>query len=267
MSETPLVLRDAAFGYGERRVVSGVSLEVHQGDVIAILGPNGSGKSTIIRGVLGLADHLGGEVTVLGTPLRRLTSRAAIGYVPQHHSLSSSVAATVHEIVASGRLPLRRWWQRETAEDRRIVDAAIETVGLGDRAREEVSHLSGGQQRRVLIARALATQPEILIMDEPTAGVDQVSQVVLAGVLGELAAAGTTMLIVTHELDALHDIVSRVLCVSDGAIDFAGTCGQYDAHLAAHPIGSHHHHEHTPPAATAPLTGEPLDAAATRRQS
>ena len=266
MSETPLVLRNASFGYGERRVVSGVTLEVRQGDVIAILGPNGSGKSTIIRGVLGLADHLGGEVTVLGTTLSRLKNRAAIGYVPQHHSLSGSVAATVAEIVASGRLPRRRWWQPETTEDRRIVADALETVGLGDRAGEEVSHLSGGQQRRALIARALATQPRILIMDEPTAGVDQANQVVLAGVLGRLAEAGTTMLIVTHELDALHDIVSRVLCVSEGRIDFTGTCAQYDAHIAAHPVGSSHHHEETPAAGSTPLPSGPFDTAATRSQ-
>lgn len=268
MTKTPLVLRNAAFGYGERRVVSGVTLAVRQGDVIAILGPNGSGKSTIIRGVLGLADHLGGDVEVLGTALSRLKNRAAIGYVPQHHSLSSSVAATVREIVASGRLSRRSWWQPETAQDRRIVDEAIGTVGLADRAGEEVSHLSGGQQRRVLIARALATEPQILIMDEPTAGVDQANQVVLAEVLGRLAEAGTTMLIVTHELDALHDIVTRVLCVSNGRIDFTGTCAQYDAHLAAHPIGSsHHHHEETPSATTAPLSSRPIDTAATRGQS
>jgi len=266
MTASPLVLRDADFGYGEQRVVSGVTLEVQKGDIVAILGPNGSGKSTIIRGILGLADHLGGDVELLGTPLHRLRSRAAIGYVPQHHSLSSSVAATVREVVASGRLARRRWWQPETARDREIVEQALEVVRLSHRADEEVSHLSGGQQRRVLIARALATQPDILIMDEPTAGVDQASQVVLAKVLGRLAQAGTTMLIVTHELDALHDIVTRVLCVNNGRIDFTGSCAQYDLHLATHPTGSsHHHHDEAEAPVTTPLSSEPLDTAATRQ--
>lgn len=240
---SPLVLRDAAFGYADHLVVAGVTLTVNPGDVVAILGPNGSGKSTIVRGVLGLADHLGGSVEVLGTPLGALTDRTAIGYVPQHHSLSTSVAATVEEVVACGRLPHRRWWQRATTQDRRIVAEAIATVGLADRAGAEVSELSGGQQRRVLIARALAAQPQILIMDEPTAGVDAANQEVLAEVLGRLAAAGTTMLVVTHELDALREIVTHVVCVSAGHVDFEGTSAQYLAHMAAHATGSAHHPE------------------------
>ena len=243
MGTLPLVLREAAFGYADLRVVSGVTLTVAPGDVVAVLGPNGSGKSTIVRGVLGLADHLGGSVEVLGTPLAELSDRTALGYVPQHHSLSTSVAATVEEVVSCGRLPHRHWWQRTTSEDRRIVADAIETVGLADRAGAEVSHLSGGQQRRVLIARALAAQPQILIMDEPTAGVDAANQEVLADVLGRLAAAGTTMLVVTHELDALRDIVTHVVCMSSGHVDFEGTSADYVAHMAAHATGSAHHPE------------------------
>jgi zinc transport system ATP-binding protein len=265
MTDPPLVLRNAAFGYAERPVVAGVSLTVGAGDVVALLGPNGSGKSTIVRGVLGLADHLDGEVELLGTPLADLSDRTAIGYVPQHHSLSTSVSATVREVVACGRLPHRPWWRRADATDRRLVDEAIETVGLADRAREEVSHLSGGQQRRVLIARALAAQPSILLMDEPTAGVDTANQRILAAVLGRLASAGTTMLIVTHELDAVRDIVSRVVCVSSGHIDFDGTSAEYAVHTAAHALGSDHHHTYDDlrVPATPPGSG-PLDPPAAR---
>ncbi|KAB7744726.1 ATP-binding cassette domain-containing protein [Nostocoides sp. F2B08] len=266
MTPSTLVLRDAAFGYADRRVVAGVSLTVEPGDVVALLGPNGSGKSTIVRGVLGLAEHLGGEVEVLGTPLAQLSDRTSIGYVPQHHSLSTSVSATVREVVACGRLPHRPWWRRAGAEDRRLVDEAIETVGLTDRAREEVSHLSGGQQRRVLIARALAAQPSVLLMDEPTAGVDTANQHILADVLGRLAATGTTMLIVTHELDAVRDIVSRVVCVSAGHIDFDGTSAEYALHTSAHAIGSDHHHidEDVVRVPSTPPGSGPLDSATTR---
>ena len=266
MTASPLVLRDAAFGYADRRVVAGVSLTVEPGDVVALLGPNGSGKSTIVRGVLGLAEHLGGTVEVLGTPLAELSDRTAIGYVPQHHSLSTSVSATVREVVACGRLPHRPWWRRAGAVDRRLVDQAIETVGLADRAREEVSHLSGGQQRRVLIARALAAQPSVLLMDEPTAGVDTANQHILADVLGRLAETGTTMLIVTHELDAVRDIVSRVVCVSAGHIDFDGTSAEYALHMAAHAVGSDHHHfgEDVVRALPTPPGSGPLDTATPR---
>lgn len=268
MAQSPLVLHDAAFGYADRRVVAGVTLTVRPGDVVAVLGPNGSGKSTIVRGILGLADHLGGSVEVFGTPLAELSDRRSLGYVPQHHSLSTAVAATVEEVVACGRLPLRRWWQRATATDRRIVAEAIETVGLADRARAEVSQLSGGQQRRVLIARALAAQPQILIMDEPTAGVDAANQHVLAEVLGRLASAGTTMIVVTHELDALHDLVTRVVCLSAGHVDFDGTSAQYEAHIAAHATGSAHHPELSGAAAAARALGPgPLDPAPARTSS
>lgn len=265
MTAPPLHLHDAAFGYGDRRIVAGVDLTVNEGDVVAILGPNASGKSTIIRGILGLADHQGGHVEVFGTAIADLSDKTALGYVPQHHSLSTSVAATVREVVATGRLVRRRWWQRTSAEDRRIVDEAIDLVGLSDRAKEEVSHLSGGQQRRVLIARALAAQPRILLMDEPTAGVDAANQQLLAEVIGRLAAAGTTMVVVTHELDAIQHVVSRVVCVSSGHIDFDGTSEEYAAHVAAHAIGtSHHHHDDGAPLPAALRPG-PLEGTATRR--
>ncbi|HSO64085.1 MAG TPA: metal ABC transporter ATP-binding protein [Ornithinibacter sp.] len=240
----PLIeLRSASFGYAERKVVSEVDLAVHPGEVVALLGPNGSGKSTLVRGVLGLVDRQGGEVRLLGTPLERFVEHTRLGYVPQRHSLSASVRATVTEIVAVGRLPHRPWWRPAGPADRAAVTAAIEDVGLADRAHEEVASLSGGQQRRVLIARALAGSPDLLLMDEPTAGVDHASQVGLADVLGRLAARGTSMLIVTHELDALEDLVTHIVCMESGHVDFDGTTAAYAAHLASHATGSAHHHD------------------------
>jgi len=240
----PIVeLRSASFGYGDRRVVSEVDLAVHPGEVVALLGPNGSGKSTLVRGTLGLTDRQGGEVRLLGTPIERFREHTRLGYVPQRHSLSASVRATVSEIVAVGRLPHRAWWRPATAADHAAVAAAIEDVGLSDRADEEVAALSGGQQRRVLIARALAAEPDLLLMDEPTAGVDQGSQLALADVLRRLAARGTSMLVVTHELDALEDVVTRIVCMEAGHLDFDGTTTAYADHLAAHAAGSAHHHD------------------------
>lgn len=270
---TPLVeLRSAAFGYADRTVVSGVDLTIRSGEVVALLGPNGSGKSTLVRGLLGLTEQQGGDVRLLGTPRDRFRDHPKIGYVPQRHSLSAAVRATVTEIVAVGRLAHRPWWKPATRSDRDIVAGAIEAVGLGDRAGEEVASLSGGQQRRALIARALAGRPELLVMDEPTAGVDHASQLALAQVLRRLAADGTSMLVVTHELDALHDVVTRIVCMDAGHVDFDGTPAAYDAHLAAHGTGSGHHHEHdhddhgphggSAPAVRRVLGGGPLDPSA-----
>lgn len=257
-----LVLADAAFGYGERPVVSGVDLSIRPGEVVALLGPNGSGKSTLVKGILGLNDHLGGTVELFGTPASHFDQRYRIGYVPQRHSLSTSVRSTVREVVAIGRLPHRRWWRPSSPVDAAVVDRALELVGLADRAREDVSTLSGGQQRRVLIARALSAEPEVLVMDEPTAGVDAASQRVLAQVLARLAARGTTMLIVTHELGPLLGIVTRVVCTRAGRVDFDGTLTAY-RRSHGHPGEPGHHHDDEPDPGDGrspdAITGGPFD--------
>ena len=140
----PLIrLHGASFGYTDRLVVSGVDLELHQGEVVALLGPNGSGKSTLVRGILGLTAQHGGDIELFGTARERFSEHTRIGYVPQRHSLSASVRATVTEIVEVGRLPHRPWWKPASREDRAIVRAAIADVGLADRAHEEVAALSG----------------------------------------------------------------------------------------------------------------------------
>jgi zinc transport system ATP-binding protein len=226
------VLDRATFGYQGRPVVSDVDLSVDRGEVLAVLGPNGSGKTTLVKGLLGLSEHLSGEVTVLGTPLDRLHDRTRIGYVPQRHTLVGGVRATVTEVVATGLLARRPWWRRAGRPEREAVHHALETVGLADRARFDVETLSGGQQRRVLIARALVARPEVLVMDEPTAGVDRTSQGVLAGVLQRLGDAGTTMLVVTHELAALRGVVDRIVEIDMGHLTFDGTPDGYAVHQA-----------------------------------
>jgi zinc transport system ATP-binding protein len=245
---TPVIdLHGASFGYADGAVVHAIDLRVDPGEVVAIVGPNGSGKSTLVRGLLGLTAHLGGEARIFGTLLAEFEDQTRLGYVPQRHSLSASIRATAREIVAIGRLPLRPWWRRPSPGDRRIVEDSLRLVGLVDRSDTEVSTLSGGQQRRVLIARALAGNPEALVMDEPTAGVDQANQVALADVLAALAARGVTLLIVTHELEALEDVITRVVCVRDGHVCFDGTPMAWAVHETAHAHGHGHHHDSADP--------------------
>lgn len=243
-STDPVIdLKHASFGYGDRAVLHDADLVVRPGETLAVVGPNGSGKSTLIKGILGLNDHVSGSVTLFGVPSTDLRDRARLGYVPQRHTLSASVRATAEEIVSTGRLPRLGWLGRLRATDRQIVARSLELVGLADRAATEVSTLSGGQQRRVLIARALAGQPDVLIMDEPTAGVDAASQHVLADVLERLVARGVTMVIVTHELGALERLLSRIIVVDGGRIRFNGTPQEYAAARARvhHEHDSHHH--------------------------
>jgi len=243
--DAPIVqLTNASFGYADRRVVQDASLAVWPGEVVAVLGPNGSGKSTLVRGLLGLTDQLGGRVRLFGQDRGDFEDHARLGYVPQRHTLSASVRATVAEIVAVGRLPHHRWWRPvvRSARDADTIAQALEVVGLSDRFDADVSTLSGGQQRRVLIARALASQPDVLLMDEPTAGVDAANQEVLAEVLARLAARGTTMIIVTHELEALADVVSRILVVRAGRLAFDGTPIEFASRTGElEPHDGHHH--------------------------
>ncbi|MHB8185360.1 MAG: metal ABC transporter ATP-binding protein [Dermatophilaceae bacterium] len=232
-SQAIVSLRSASFGYADRAVVSEVTLDIHAGEVVAILGPNGSGKSTLVKGLLGLNNHLSGQVALFGTPIDRFHDHARLGYVPQRHTLSASVRATVAEIVAIGRLPHQGWLGRANHEDRRIIQESLAVVGLDDRACVDVSTLSGGQQRRVLIARALAAQPDVLIMDEPTAGVDLASQEILSQVLARLASRGATMLVVTHELQALSRVLTRIIEVSQGRVTFDGAPADHERSQAS----------------------------------
>jgi zinc transport system ATP-binding protein len=225
-------------GYHDAAVVRDVDLLVRAGERVAVLGPNGSGKTTLVRGVLGLATLMGGRLELFGVPAERFSERARIGYVPQRLALGGSVPATVREVVSSGRLARRGWFGRATAADRAAVDDAIATVGLADRAGANVAELSGGQQRRVLIARALASEPDVLVMDEPTAGVDVASQEALAATLGLLADRGVTLVVVTHEVGALRDVVRRSVVLRDGRIAYDGPLL---APVAGHAVGDEHH--------------------------
>ncbi|MEV7424389.1 metal ABC transporter ATP-binding protein [Streptomyces sp. NPDC091212] len=214
-------LRGATATLGARPVLRGIDLTVRPGEVVALLGANGSGKSTAVRSVIGQVPLTSGEIALFGTPLRRFRDWARVGYVPQRTTAASGVPATVREVVSSGRLSRTRLGWPSKA-DRAAVQRAIELVGLADRAKDSVGALSGGQHQRVLIARALAAEPELLIMDEPMAGVDLASQEILAATLREQVAAGTTVLLVLHELGPLEPLIDRAVVLRDGCVTHDG---------------------------------------------
>jgi zinc transport system ATP-binding protein len=205
-----------------RPVLRAIDLSVSAGEVVAVLGANGSGKSTLVRALLGLAPLRSGSVALFGTPLERFRGWKRIGFVPQRVTATTGVPASVGEVVAAGRLAHRRPFQPMRRSDKEAVRRALEAVGLDDRARDRVSTLSGGQQQRVLIARALAGAPELLVLDEPTAGVDAVHQEALAGILGRLAEQGTTIVLVAHELGPLEPLVGRTVVMRDGRVAYDG---------------------------------------------
>jgi len=232
-----LRLRGAAIGHGPTRVVRDLDLEVRAGESVAVLGANGSGKTTLVKGLLGLADLQAGSVELFGQPLASFHDRWRIGYVPQRHTVGGPVPSSVREVVASGRLARRPWWRPATAADRAAVDDAIEVVGLDGQARRPVAELSGGQQRRVLVARALAADPEVLLMDEPTAGVDASQQRALARALRVLADRAVTMVVITHEVGPLAGVVRRAVVLEEGRC-------RYDGPLLTEMLPGGHEHVH-----------------------
>ncbi|MGW2555662.1 metal ABC transporter ATP-binding protein [Streptomyces sp. NPDC001635] len=217
MTEPLISLRGVRADLGSRPVLRGIDLAVHSGEVVALLGANGSGKSTIVRGIIGQVPPSAGEIELFGTPLRRFRDWRRIGYVPQRTTAAGGVPATVTEVVSSGRLSRTRFGVLRRA-DHEAVRRALDMVGLADRAKDSVDALSGGQHQRVLIARALASEPEVLIMDEPMAGVDLASQEVLARTLRDQVNSGATVLLVLHELGPLEPLIDRAVVLRDGCV-------------------------------------------------
>ena len=223
-------------------VIRGIDLHVHRGEAVALMGGNGSGKSTLIRSLIRLLPYERGDVRLFGTPLNSFRAWARIGYVPQR-SPTVLRAAKVREVVASGRLARRKPFAPLRANDRSAVSQALAAVGLADRATTEMTRLSGGQQQRVLIARALAGEPELLVLDEPTAGVDLESQRGLAESLAELVAAGASLLVVLHEVGPLRPVLDRAVVLHEGRVVSDGPVA---ASEDVRRVGRHEHDEQRP---------------------
>jgi zinc transport system ATP-binding protein len=241
---------DLTVELGGLPVLRGVGVTVRSGETVTLLGGNGSGKSTMVRALLGLVPHQRGSVRLFGTPLHRFTDWQRVGYVPQRSTAALS-NALVREVVAAGRLARRRPFVPPRGTDRHAVASALATVGMSDRAGDELRQLSGGQQQRVLIARALAGGPELLVLDEPTAGVDLEHQHVLADVLRDLVAGGVAVLVVLHEVGPLAALIDRAVVLREGRVVYDGELGT---------LGQSHHHSHHPdPDAGALRDGSLLD--------
>jgi zinc transport system ATP-binding protein len=208
-------LDDVTFGYRPgQRVLEDVSLRLNEGEFVAVAGPNGGGKTTLVRIVLGLERPASGTALLFGEPAHRFSRRRVLGYLAQRSELGGDAPATVREVVSAGRLaaggllgPMRR-------RDRELVAEAIERVGLQDVADAPLRTLSGGMQQRAFIAKALAGEPSLLVLDEPTTGVDAESQESLAALLDRLHSdLGVTVLYVSHEFGAVEQFVQRLVLV------------------------------------------------------
>ena len=253
-SPAPVELVGGAVAIDGRPILRGIDLTVPAGQFVALLGANGSGKSTLVRAITGLRPLAAGRLTLFGTPYADFDAWHRIGFVPQRSSASGGVPATVREVVSSGRITRRRLFRPMNAADRRAVEEAIEVVGLTERTHAGVSQLSGGQQQRVLIARALAGEPELLVLDEPTAGVDLVNQQALAGALAMLKSRGATIVLVAHELGPMEELIDRAVVMRDGRIAYDGP------RLSQEDAAHGHHHPRSGTHVHAPHVASPFDA-------
>ncbi len=207
-----LRLRDASLGYGGRPVLEHIDLELARGEFVALLGPNGAGKTTLLRGIVGLLPVLEGAIEY---DFDRATS--PLGYVPQREALDPTFPLTAFEVVLMGTYARLGPMRRAGRAERRRASDCLDLVGLGAIGGQRFASLSGGQTQRVLIARALATHPSLLILDEPTAGVDVEATAAIMKILTRLNVdEGLTVLMVTHQVRVLRGIASAVVWIQDG---------------------------------------------------
>lgn len=240
--------RGATVAFDGVTVLDGIDLRIDAGEFVALLGANGAGKTTLVKALLGLVPLAAGSVLLDGEPPER-DRDGAVALVPQRLPALGAVPMSVGEVVAAGRVGRRPRWPG--ASDRAAVAQALADVGLADRRRSRLDHLSGGQQRRVLIARALAGGARTLFLDEPTAGVDAASQQRLADLLERLSDAGATVVLVTHELGPLAPLVTRTVVLADGRIAYDGPTPPA-AYLHDHV----HHHDQPFRADASPLLSD-----------
>ncbi|WP_248910873.1 metal ABC transporter ATP-binding protein [Halocatena marina] len=213
-SDEPIIgLSGVDFGYTSTPVVEDVSLRINHGEYAAVVGPNGSGKSTLMKLMLGLLRPDDGIARLFGEPSHQFDDGSRIGYVAQHASASKEMPITVREVVKMGRFP-HVGFGRLSSEDWSIVDQALNTVGMTAFADRRVTQLSGGQRQRAFIARALASEADLLVLDEPTVGVDMESVGAFYDLLDSLNSNGITVLLIEHDLGAVTEHAERVICLN-----------------------------------------------------
>ncbi len=211
MSQPIIEIQNLSFAYNSQEVLKDVSLTVKQGEFLALIGPNGGGKTTLLRLILGLLDADKGTIRVFGHPPRKASHR--IGYVPQDVHINKNFPVTAMDVVLMGRRTSGKGRARHSKKDRGAAQNALEIVGMADFIHRRIGRLSGGQRQRVFIARALATDPDVLLLDEPTASIDPQGQSDFYTLLKDLNAT-VTVVLVSHDLMILTSYVRSVACVN-----------------------------------------------------
>lgn len=217
-SRHELRVADLTVRYAETLALDGVDLHTRCGRSVALVGPNGAGKSSLMKSLAGLIAPETGAITWRGSPLARST--AEIAYLAQRSQVDWHFPLTVRGLVEMGRFPHLGWWRRFKRADHEVVDEALESMRMTDLASRQISSLSGGQQQRAFVARALAQEAHVLLLDEPFTGLDRPSQELLTELLGLLACEGMLIIAAHHDLSSVPEIFDEVLLLNQQAIAF-----------------------------------------------
>ncbi|MCU0482373.1 MAG: metal ABC transporter ATP-binding protein [Anaerolineae bacterium] len=208
-----LTVDNLSAGYrGAQFAISHITFQVGVGEKVALIGPNGAGKSTLFKTLVGMIPHQTGYISLHGEDCR--TSHKLFGYVPQQEAIDWSFPVTVEDVVMMGRVKKMGWFKLPNKHDRQIVHHALEQVGMTEFIHRQIGQLSGGQRRRVFIARALAQETDVLLLDEPFNGIDVTAEAEILATLESLQAKGITMLVATHDLQLAQTRFDRVLVIN-----------------------------------------------------
>lgn len=212
LSTPPLEIADLTVAYSRRPVLRDINLVLPEGQLIAIIGPNGAGKSTLLKATMGILPLSTGEIRIFGKPLK--DQRGLVAYVPQRGSVDWDFPTHVLDVVLMGRYGALGLFQRPGKTEREIAWSSLTKVGMEDFAKRQINQLSGGQQQRVFLARALAQEAEIYLMDEPFAGVDAATERAVIGLLRELKSQGKTVVCVHHDLQSIPSYFDHVVLIN-----------------------------------------------------
>jgi manganese/zinc/iron transport system ATP- binding protein len=258
-----LVLRGVTVAYQRKVVLSHVQADIRRGQVIGVVGPNGGGKTTLLKAILGLAPVVGGSITLFGKPATKM--RSHIAYVPQREVVDWDFPVTVWDVAMMGRYPRGRWLQRAGHHDREVVERVLDRLEMLEYRGAQIGQLSGGQQQRVFIARALAQEADVLLLDEPMNGIDAATQEVILQVIEEQRQAGKIVLLATHDLVSASCACDCLCCINERMVSYGPLQETYTAENLAetyggpvivlgpangvdpahtHHLGEHAHHPH-----------------------
>ncbi|PKB64761.1 MAG: hypothetical protein BZY80_02075 [SAR202 cluster bacterium Io17-Chloro-G2] len=232
-----LDIRGLWTGYGRQQALKDITFQVDAGEVLGIIGPNGSGKTTLLKTILGLVRPWQGSLSVLGMPAEE--QRRVMGYMPQVEQVDWDFPVTVGDVALMGRYARRGPLRRTNKEDREAASRALQQTGMYGQRDNLIGELSGGQRRRALLARALANQPQLLLMDEPMAGLDANAQHQLLDLLDDLRAGGTTIVLSTHDLSCVSAYCSYAACLNKNLIAYGPPSQVLNEEVLSQTFGSH----------------------------